>query len=1195
MKIKGFLVATSALCLVLAQGQTHSQTCDGDECPPAAYELQIINKGESEPRSTNSTEEGRADNRRVDITVLPNESEAQQRATKAEPRRVDLEFGGSVWIATDPVKLERSLKVTTANTVSTQNGLPIEPLEFKLKTNYASFIDRWEIRIWKEGASLAAKPIAVIDGGNVQSDQTVSWSGNSSLKRVIESDSKIEYAVRAYASSGAFDQNLRQSVDWEAPGVAASRLPELTLREQDLPATNSGASSFTHQTIPLHGATVRVYGMNINPNHSVDVNGETVKVSEDARFVKESLMPYGEHSFEITVENESGDTSSSTLNTRLNDQYFFLVGLADVMVGENSVSGSVEALSVDDDHYGGDLFVDGRLAFYLKGKVKGKYLVTAQMDTGLEDVSELFEDFHQKDPQSVFRRLDPEQYYPVYGDDSTLYDDTDSQGKLYVRVEWDRSHVLWGNYNTAFTGAELAPFNRSLYGAQTVLRSVATTELGDTRSSVSAFASNSESLFRHNEFLGTGGSLYYLRDTDIVSGSEKIAVEVRQRDSARVIERVELIAGRDYDIDDFQGRVILRRPLTSVSPGAGPSIIRQEPLDGYDTWLVVDYEIYMEDLDLSDATAGVRAKQWLGNHLGIGGTWAHEQRDQEDYDLKATDITLKASDNTYLQAEFAQTQSSQTRGNFQSDDGGLNFTQINTDASEEGGNAVSVEARIASQDVFTDAMPFDVALWAKRYEQGYSTAALEANVNTLDAGAQLVAKLGKRFVLSLSNRYLEQENVQRDTDSEAQIDFAATQRLTLSSAISQSTEKDLISGDEGTGLISAGKIAYDLSESTEVYLAHQQTLRATGSYTSNDSTTVGTRIGLSDRLNLNAEYTVGDRGNSALVGAEWMASDTYSVYANYKRSTDEQLVQDNVVTVGQRKQVNRRLSVYTEHQFTQESDREGTSHTFGLDQDLTDYTSAHLSFQTAHIEDENSDATERDAVSVGLNHQRNKVQASTKLEYRRDETALDEVEQMVTTNRVEYRRSDASRWQGKFNASRTSSRSGDENARFVEAGLGYAFRPVLNDRLNLLARATYLYDLKPVSQSTDPDQRSFILSTEGIYDITKAWSTGMKLAHRTSEIRLGRNTGDWVVNDASLAAVTIARRVPFGVRASASYQWLFSKETDSVRHGTLLSLGKQVSDHLLFSVGYNFTNFDDNLADDSYDVRGWFLNLVGTY
>lgn len=33
MKIKGFLVATSALCLVLAQGQTHSQTCDGDECP----------------------------------------------------------------------------------------------------------------------------------------------------------------------------------------------------------------------------------------------------------------------------------------------------------------------------------------------------------------------------------------------------------------------------------------------------------------------------------------------------------------------------------------------------------------------------------------------------------------------------------------------------------------------------------------------------------------------------------------------------------------------------------------------------------------------------------------------------------------------------------------------------------------------------------------------------------------------------------------------------------------------------------------------------------------------------------------------------------------------------------------------------------------------------------------------------------
>lgn len=30
-------------------------------------------------------------------------------------------------------------------------------------------------------------------------------------------------------------------------------------------------------------------------------------------------------------------------------------------------------------------------------------------------------------------------------------------------------------------------------------------------------------------------------------------------------------------------------------------------------------------------------------------------------------------------------------------------------------------------------------------------------------------------------------------------------------------------------------------------------------------------------------------------------------------------------------------------------------------------------------------------------------------------------------------------------------------------------------------------------------------------------------------------------------------------------------------------------------VGYNFTEFSDDLTDFDYDHKGWFLNLVGTY
>ena len=230
------------------------------------------------------------------------------------------------------------------------------------------------------------------------------------------------------------------------------------------------------------------------------------------KFVIEKLLPEGQHNFDIGITDNKQETYHKPLAVNLKNKYLFMVGLADVTVGEGKVTGNLESLSDGDKHLDGDIFVDGRLAFYLKGKIKGKYLVTAQMDTETAPIDELFDDIHKKDPRSLFRRLDPDKYYPVYGDDSTLIDDTDSQGKMYVRVDWDKSRALWGNYNTDMTGTELSSFNRSLYGAKINHKSTQVTKDGDHKTDVTVFASESQSAFRHNQFLGTGGSLYYLKD-----------------------------------------------------------------------------------------------------------------------------------------------------------------------------------------------------------------------------------------------------------------------------------------------------------------------------------------------------------------------------------------------------------------------------------------------------------------------------------------------------------------------------------------------------------------------------------------------------------------------------------------------------------------------------------------------------------
>ena len=55
----------------------------------------------------------------------------------------------------------------------------------------------------------------------------------------------------------------------------------------------------------------------------------------------------------------------------------------------------------------------------------------------------------------------PEEFYPVYGDDSTVAFDTESQGKLFLAVESDAIAAVVGNYRLALTDSELSAYQRS--------------------------------------------------------------------------------------------------------------------------------------------------------------------------------------------------------------------------------------------------------------------------------------------------------------------------------------------------------------------------------------------------------------------------------------------------------------------------------------------------------------------------------------------------------------------------------------------------------------------------------------------------------------------------------------------------------------------------------------------------------------
>jgi len=48
------------------------------------------------------------------------------------------------------------------------------------------------------------------------------------------------------------------------------------------------------------------------------------------------------------------------------------------------------------------------------------------------------------------------------------------------------------------------------------------------------------------------------------------------------------------------------------------------------------------------------------------------------------------------------------------------------------------------------------------------------------------------------------------------------------------------------------------------------------------------------------------------------------------------------------------------------------------------------------------------------------------------------------------------------------------------------------------------------------------------------------------------------------------------------------------RSGALVVVSRYVNPHLKVGVGYNFTDFSDDLTDLDYDHRGVFFNILGT-
>lgn len=1160
--------------------------------------------------SVQSSSEQLQPDRRVTIAM-----EQPGKAVAVGKWSIQVPGGGVVWATEDPNLGRPRFSVSAPSMVAFADGRITTPVGFYAYTNYPAFIQRAEIVIFRASDTDLVTPLATIELP-VAGVSEVAWDGALPAGFQARVGDSLVYVARAYGADGSVDETYPRDLQLVKPDEAArgaSMLRDAVERqygeslgvdvatERSQIQTVFGQDGLRQQNIPIYGSRIRIQGRNLTTGAELQINGQRHPVDQEGKMVAEYLVPVGQHRFEVSVRAPGEqEAAKESIDIDVTGRYMFAVALADVTLSGGSATGSIEPLA-GDEHFDKDLVVDGRLAFYLKGKIKGKYLVTAQADTREREISELFKGFWDADPQDIFRRLDPDQYYPVYGDDSTVYRDVDTQGRLYVRVDWDKSQSLWGNFNTGITGTEYGQYSRALYGAALSWRSRRSTALGEPGSELKLFGSEAQTAPGHTELLGTGGSLYYLKHTDILPGSERVVLETRDHTTGRVEARTELARGADYDIDELQGRIILTRPLSQVSRDNLRTITRDAPLDGYAQHLLVDYEYVPRGFNPDELTTGLRARHWFGDHLAVGVTHVDENRAGEDYSLSGVDITLQAGRGTYLKVEQSRTEATSAPV-FYSDNGGLSFTEMNSGLDRRKGTARAIEARANFKELGWTESDWSAGAWWRDVDAGYSIARFDVGTRIEERGAELLGQLAPG--LSIYARYSE---ARRGAESLIQAQVTGEWRInddaSLVAELRRVEEQRLLG--EATGLLAALQYKQRVGTAWDLYGIAQFTLDDDGGrYADNNALTLGAKYLFGDLSTVGAEITTGNRGDGAQVSADYRLSPDHSLYAAYRYSTDRSPYDplfnprsNGGWTLGQRWRLSQQVNLFNESQYLKTPTESGLAHTFGMDFYPAVGWNLGFTLMQGDLQTQQG-GVDRRAVSLSGGRISNETQWQSKLEFRRDSGAQRR-EQWVTTNHFTHKINEDVRVAARLNYSKTTDELlAEAGATFTEANVGFAWRPHDNTRWMLLGRFTYLYDVSSLPQVGDQvayyDQRSMVLSIEGIYHPSHGWEYALKVARREGDVRYGRMTGEW----ADSGATFLAGQVRYGITTDwnflGEFRYLGVKDGGD-RRGFLVGLDRDIGEHFRVGVGYNFTDFSDDLTDFDYDHKGWFLNFVGRY
>ncbi|MEL6569896.1 MAG: hypothetical protein AAFQ22_15895, partial [Pseudomonadota bacterium] len=246
---------------------------------------------------------------------------------------------------------------------------------------------------------------------------------------------------------------------------------------------------------------------------------------------------------------------------------------------------------------------------------------------------------------------------------------------------------------------------------------------------------------------------------------------------------------------------------------------------------------------------------------------------------------------------------------------------------------------------------------------------------------------------------------------------------------------------------------------------------------------------------------------------------------------------------------------------------------------------------------------ERLALSFGVRYETEALRARGRLEFRSDSadegSDFNDLDAIYFSGDLRYKIDEERRIVASLDFA--DSESGEDSVldgSVVDAEIGYAYRPIWDERLNVLARYRYLRDM--FGQEIDGEagagarQESHVVSLEASYDLSRSWTLGGKIGGRFSDTSFAEDE-PFESNDAWLAIMNLRYHLVHEWDLLAEARHLELVDAELGETSVLAAAYRHVGNNVKIGAGYNFGSFSDDLTDLTRDDKGVFVNVIGKF